>query len=118
MDISTSQTDATMTIQVDRTIADGLLAALPSAISEYVAAYAHLVKTYDFVKGVYVNASNGLTIYTVYQGERRAVSDKIYEAYGQVIDRFPSMPIDFRLLNHNRLDTAPVPGNAYKVFPS
>jgi len=118
MDTSMSRTDATMTIQVDRPLADSLLAALPGGISEYVTAYVHLVKAYDFVKGVYINASNGLTIYTVYQGERRAISDKIYEAYGQVIDRFPRMPIDFRLLNHKRLDTVPVPGDAYKVFPA
>lgn len=118
MDTSTSRTDATMTIQVDRPIEDNLLAALPDGIAEYVMAYVHLVKIYDFVKDIYVNASNGLTIYTVYQGERRAISDKIYEAYGQVIDLFPHMPIDFRLLNHKRLDTVPVPGDAYKVFPA
>ncbi len=118
--MSLSQTNAT-TIEVDRLVMDRVdcgPVALSHRTSEYASQYVELIRTYDFVEGVYVDTIGSLSIYTVYQGERRAACDKIYKAYGQVIDLFPSMPIGFRLLNHKRLDTAPVPGNAYKVFPA
>ena len=91
--------------------------ALSHRASEYVSQYIELIRTYDFVEGVYVDTNDSLTIYTVYQGERRAISDELYEAYGQVIDLFPDMAVDFRLLNQNRLDAVPVPDTAHKVFP-
>ena len=108
----------TTAVVVDKLVTDHALVASPQKTSEYVRAYVDLVRTYDFVEGVYVDISGSLTIYTVYHGERRAISDKLYEAYGQIIDQFPDMPVDFRLLKQSRLDAVPVPSTAHKVFPS
>lgn len=83
---------------------------------QYVDMYAHLVESLDFVKAVYVDDWHGLTIYTVYQGDRRTASDHLYDAYAEVIDRFPQVPVDFRRLDYDRLESSPVPTTARRVF--
>lgn len=82
----------------------------------YIDTYAELVRPFDFVKAVYADHSDDLTIYTVYQGDLDRIDDELYDAYGTVIDRFPGVAVNFRLLDGARVDDYTLPYSACLVF--
>ena len=79
---------------------------------KYAALYARLALKHDSVEAVYADTTHGLTLYTVYRGDRRSVAPALYESYQRVIDEFPDVAVDFRLLGYDRLDTSPLPNAA------
>ncbi len=95
-------------------LVDRLQSALESWTTQekYAARYAQLALEHDPVEAVYADTTHGLTLYTVYRGDRRSVAPALYESYQRIIDEFPDVTADFRLLGYDRLDTAPLPNAA------
>lgn len=81
----------------------------------YEHAYATLVCGLGFVKGVYVDQMDGLTISTIYEGNFRDVTDILYEIYDRVESSFPECLVKHRLIRAaNNGDYSP-PVNARRL---
>ncbi len=77
--------------------------------------YARLARGLDFVKGIYVDLTDGLTIYTVYEGGFRDATDALYDIYDRVTDMFPDQLTKYRLISAASDSDHSLPSNARRV---
>lgn len=82
-----------------------------------VEAYVNAVRALEQVSGVFVNESNGLTVYTVYRGDRRQARAAIYDTYQTVMNRFPDLLIDFHTVPSDSAGETLASENAHRVYP-
>jgi hypothetical protein len=72
---------------------------LASARGLLVSTYRQLVEHLPCVEAVHVDQRAGLTVYTVYRGELRAVEDSLYRAESEARRQAPRTGTMFRLLS-------------------
>ncbi len=65
---------------------------------EYARTYAAFARELDVVKDIYADMTDGLTIYTVYEGDFREATDALYDIYDRVMDMFPACLAKYRLI--------------------
>jgi multidrug efflux pump subunit AcrB len=77
-------------------------------LMQVVETYIDAVRALDQVSGIFANDSHGLTVYTVYRGDRRQARAAIYDAYQEIMNRFPDILIDFHTVTCNNAEAAPI----------
>ncbi len=95
--------------------ADDISSASMSHIA-YAKTFAKLVYPLDFVSAVYADESHGLTLYTVYRGDRRAIVKRIYANYKRIIRMFPNEVADFQMLSEEQIESGLLPPTASTIF--
>ena len=63
-----------------------------------------------------VTITDGLTIYTVYEGDFREATDALYDIYDRVMDIFPACLAKYRLIRHAVRADYPLPPTAHRVM--
>jgi hypothetical protein len=90
---------------------------LASARGLLVSRYPQLVEHLPCVEAVYVDQRAGLTVYTVYRGELRAVEDSLYRAECEARRQAPQTGAMFRLLpDQEGEDVAGLPRSAQRIY--
>lgn len=70
-----------------------------------LSAYVEAAEAIPEVESIFAqDCLDGLRIQTVHQGSLDRIGDALFEAEGQAIDRFPEVPVDFRVLQHGAVD--------------
>ncbi len=82
----------------------------------YANDFAKLVSHLYFVRAVYADESHGLTLYTVYRGDRRAIAKTLYVGYQRIIGISPEVVADFRMLSEAQLEAGLLPLTASVIF--
>ncbi len=82
---------------------------------EYAHSYAALARGLDCVRDIYVDLTDGLTIYTVYEGNFREATDALYDIYDRVMDMFPGCLAKYRLIGAASGNDDPLPSSARRV---
>lgn len=85
-------------------------------IEAYINRYVDAIRELNFVKAAFADVSNGLTLYTVYNGRLDEVGPRLYEVEGCIIDQWPDVPVVFRVVNASRPGTWPSPMTAHQIF--
>jgi len=82
----------------------------------YTRTYATLARRLDIVRDIYADMADGLTIYTVYEGDFREATDALYDIYDRVMDMFPACLATYRLIRHAARADYPLPPTARRVM--
>ncbi len=88
----------------------------PAEREEYTRTYAALARRLDIVRDIYADITDGLTIYTVYEGDFREATDALYDIYDRVMDMFPACLATYRLIRQSARADYPLPPTARRVM--
>lgn len=85
--------------------------------TDYVDGYVCAVERTPSVERVYVDASHGLRIYTIYRGSVFEVGEDLARAQAEAMDRFPHTAVDFQFIPADGADPRPPSTQSHQVFP-
>lgn len=82
----------------------------------FVEDYVRAIQPLDFVETVSADLSGELTIYTIYDADLDEIDHLLYDIYGSVIDRYPDVPVNFRLIHRSDLAYSPIPETGQQAY--